>query len=285
MSDNDLFEGMGEYGDDVGLGEEDLKHAKSDQVQWFKGEKNRKYRVGLAYFNPLAVTVAKAMLRKNPKTERAAIKEKVQQVFSKRAEELEKSVDQLLDHEKLDLNNVRFKKVLAHYKEGVGYVLSRLGKDGPEADAVWKMMGDVKTYFTTVLVVYPTDNDGVVVKSQLKTNSTVVPWRFATKVYRRFHQVANGLRENELSIAEQDLALTCTHTDYQNFEIDGAGKAIWRRNPEFQAEILAKALPLYEKLVPFREISTADLKIKLGIGGAVGEDVGEDDFDGILDGV
>ena len=283
MSDNDLLEGLDEYNDDVGLGEEDRKHAKSNQLQWFKGEKNKKYRVGLVYFNPLAVSVAKAMLRRDPKTDKDAIRDKVKEVFAKRAEELEKSVDELQDHDKLDLNNVRFKKVLAHYKEGVGYVLSRLGKDGPEADSVWKMMGDVKTYFTTLLVMYPTDNDGGVIREQITTNSTVVPWRISTKVYGRLHQVADGLRENDLSISSQDLKLTCTNTEFQNFEIDPAGKSIWRQHKGFQSKILSLALPMYEKLVPFREMSSADLRIQLGLGGEAGEDVGADDFDGLLD--
>lgn len=285
MSDNDLFEGMDEYGDDVGLGEEDRKHATTNRVPWFKGEKGKKYRVSLVYFNPLAVSVAKAALKKDPGIDKDRIREIVKARFAKRAEELEKSVDELQDYEKLDLNNVRFKKILAHYKQGVGYVLSRLGKDGAEADAVWKMMGDLKTYFTTVLVVYPTGNNGAVIKEQLGSNSTIIPWRISSRVYGTLHEVANSLRENDLTIANQDLTLTCTNTDFQNFDIHGAGKAIWRMNKNFQSQVLSQAYPLYEKLVPFREMSTADLKIQLGIGGGAGEDVGSDDFEGILDGV
>ena len=284
MSD-DLFEGMEEYDEDVGLGDEDRKHARSNQVQWFKGETGKKYRVSLVYFNPLASSVAKAMLKKDPGIDKEKVREKIKALFAKRAEDLGKSPDELQDHEKLDLNNVRFKKVLAHYKEGIGYVLSRLGKDGSEADSVWKMMGDLKTYFTTVLVIYPTANDGSVLKNQLGTNSIVIPWRISGKVYGTLHDVAKSLRENDLTIANQDLTLTCTNTGYQNFEIHGAGKAIWRMNKEFQSKVLEMAMPLYEKLVPFREMSTADLKIQLGFGGGAGEDVGADDFEGILDGV
>jgi hypothetical protein len=286
MSDDDLFEGLDEYEDeDVGLDEEDRKHVTSNRIPWFKGEKGKKYRVGLVYFNPVAISIAKAMKKKDPEVSKEKVLEAVKTVFSKRAGELGKSVDELQDHEKLDLNNVRFKKILAHYKQGVGYVLSRLGKDGADADAVWKMMGPLKVYFTTVLVVYPTNNSGSVIKEQLTTNSTVIPWRFSNRLYETLHEVANSLRENDLSISNQDLALTCTNTDYQNFDIHGAGKAIWRLNKDFQSHVLSQAHALYEKLVPFREMSTADLKIQLGLGGDAGEDVGADDFDGILDGV
>jgi hypothetical protein len=271
------------FEEDVGLGAEDKKYATTNQLEWFKGEKGRTYRVALVYFHPLPAAVAMAAKKKNPEVTKEQVADVVQKALAKRAEELGKAVDQLAPHEKLDLNNTRFKKIVAHYKENFGFVVSRLGKDGAEADEVWAAMGDPKTYFTTCLLFYPVNNSGEVVKEQLLHQWSVKPWRFSGKVYGRLHQVAAGLRENDLSIATQDLTLKCTNTDYQNFEIDGAGKALWRKNDKFQATILEKATSLYEKLNPFRELSTADLRIKLGLGGGGGSDVSADDFGGLLD--
>jgi len=282
MADSPFQEELEGFEDDVGLGAEDKKYATSSQLEWFKGEKGRTYRVALVYFHPLPVALATAAKKKNPEVTKDQVAALVQQALSKRAEELKKAVDQLAPHEKLDLNNTRFKKVEAHYKENFGFVVSRLGKDGVEADKVWSAMGDKKTYFTTVLLLYPVNGQGEVIKDQLLSHWSVRPWRFSGKIYGRLHQVAAGLRENELSIASQDLTLKCTNTEYQNYEIDGAGKALWRKNEKFQAAILEKAVTLYEKLNPFRELSTADLQIKLGLGGGGGTDVSDDDFSGML---
>lgn len=272
------------YDDDVGLGAEDKKYARSNNLEWFKGEKGRTYRVAFVYFHPLEAQVVKAMRKQNPQVSKEDLVAGIKKVLAKKAEQLSKPVDQLTEIDRLDTNNVQFKKVEGHYKEGIGFVLSRLGKDGPDADQVWKMMGDPKTYFTTVLLVYPTNKEGELIKEQI-AHFTVVPWRFGSKVYATLHQRAAGLRENGLSIASQDMLLKCTNTDFQAFDIDAAGPAIWSKSPKLAEAVLNKAHPLYEKLVPFRELSTADLKIKLGVSGATGEEaaVTDDDFNSLLD--
>jgi hypothetical protein len=292
-TDIDSLLGTDDNDSDVGLGTEDKKHARSNQLDWFKGEKGRSYRVAFLYFNPLDASIVLAMKARAKKEgkelTKAEVVEKINQALAKRAEQIGKPVDELAEWDKLDITNVRFKKIEAHYKEGVGFVLSRLGKDGPEADQVWKTMGDVKNYFTTVLLVYPSNHEGELIKTELATGFKVVPWRFSGKVYETLHQRSASLRQNNLSIASQDLILKCTNTDYQNFDIDAAGPALWPKNPKFSETVLSKAYALYEKLVPFREMSTADLRIKLGISGGSGgsSDAGvtDDEFNGLLDSV
>lgn len=293
MTDIDSLLGTDENDGDVGLGSEDKKHARSNQLEWLKGEKGRSYRVAFLYFNPLDVSLVAALKARAKKEGKELTKaealETINKAFAKRAELVGKPVDELADWDKLDTTNVRFKKVEAHYKDGVGFVLSRLGKDGPEADQVWKTMGDVKTYFTTILLVYPSNREGELIKEELATSFKVMPWRFSGKVYETLHGRAAGLRENNLSIASQDLILKCTNTDYQNFDVDSAGPALWQKNQKFASTVLSKAFALYEKLVPFREMSTADLRIKLGISGGSGgsSDAGvtDDEFNGLLDSV
>jgi hypothetical protein len=287
MSDDD-FEDFDDFDDDVGLGEDDRAETTApNQLEWFKGEQGRTYRIALIYFNPIEASLikrAKAKAKADGKTlDKAKVIEAVKQALAKRAEKLGKAVDQLSEVDKLDLHNVRFKKVKAHYKEGVGYALSRLGKDGPEADKVWQMMGDVKTYFNTVVLIYPTSPDGKVNKAQLGTAWQIMPWRCHQGIYRALIDEADSLAENSIRIADQDLRAKCTVGNYQNFDINAAGPAIWKRDPKFQAMILNAAVDLYEKLVPFREISTADLRIKLGLtSDNQGEDVSDIDFEGLM---
>lgn len=293
MTDIDSLLGTDYSDGDVGLGSEDKKHARSNQLEWLKGEKGRSYRVAFLYFNPLDASIVAAMKARAKKEgkelTKAEVIEKINSAYAKRAELVGKPVDELAEWDKLDTSNVRFKKVEAHYKDGVGFVLSRLGKDGPEADQVWKTMGDVKTYFTTILLVYPSNREGELIKEELATGFKVMPWRFSGKVYETLHQRADGLRQNNLSIASQDLVLKCTNTDYQNFDIDSAGPSLWQKNQKFASTVLSKAYALYEKLVPFREMSTADLRIKLGIsggsGGASDAGVTDDEFNGLLNSV
>lgn len=283
MSD-DVF-GDYDFDEDVGLDPEDKKHAAPDRADRFKGEKGNTYRVALLYFHPINITIMRAAKKKNPEIGREALLEVGNKALAVRAEERGKAVDQLDEHEKLDLRRIQFRKFMAHYKDGVGYVVSRLGKDGKDADKVWKMMGDVRKYFTTILLVYPTTREGEIDKDRLSKGWAVVPWRFSGKVYGRLHQVAGGLRSNDLAIATQDLSLKCTNTDFQNFEIDGAGRGVWLKSDKFRDKVLEEAVKLYKELNPFRELSTADLKLKLGLGGEVGEDVSDDDFDDILESV
>jgi len=283
MSD-DVF-GDYDFDDDVGLEAEDKKHAATDRQEWFKGEKGNTYRAALIYFHPIDIAAMRAAKKKNPEIEREALLEVGQKALAKRAEEREKAIDQLGDHEKLDLRRIQFRKIMAHYKEGIGYVVSRMGKDGKDSDKVWAMMGDLKKYFTTVLLIYPTTREGEIDKNRLSNGWVVKPWRFSGKVYGRLHQVAAGLKSNELAISTQDLSLKCTNTDFQNFEIDGAGRGVWLKSDKFRDKVLESAVKLYKELNPFRELSTADLKMKLGLGGEVGDDVSEDDFDDILENV
>lgn len=284
--DDDL---VGKYEEeDVGLRPEDKKHARSNEQEWFKGEKGVSYRVAFVYFWPLAISLASAAKAQAKEKGVTITKEQLHEIakkaLTKRAEELGKAVDQLEPHEKLDMSEARFKKIPFHYKEGVGYVMSRLGKDGADADEVWKMLGEQKVSFTTTLLIYPTDRKGELDRENMAKHFKVLPWRLSSKVYQQLHGQASSLRNNDLSIADQDLVITCTNSDYQNFDkMEGAGKALYRKNPKFQSIVLAKAFPYYEKLLPFRELSTADLRIKLGLtSDNKGEDVSADDVEDLL---
>ena len=266
--------------ENVGLRPEDKKHARSSEQEWFKGEQGVTYRVSLVYFWPLVITTALTAQKRAKEDGKTLSKEQqielAKKALAKRAEDLNKPLDQLAEWEKLDLNEIRFKKILAHYKEGVGFVNSRLGKDGADADEVWKMLGDQKPYFCTILMLYPTNRQGELDREEVTKKYRILPWRLNSKVYGALLNQASSLRANDLSISDQDLLITCTNGDYQNFDkMEAAGKALWRKNPKFQSIILEKSFAFFDKLTPFRNMSTADLRIKLGI--TSGEKAGDDD--------
>lgn len=283
MSDSNTYD---DFEDDVGVdSDEDKKHGSSNRAEWFKGEKGRCYRIALVYYHQVdvcAVQSAKVAAKKTGAVLSAEDIEKIaKEAFAKKAGVLNKKPDELTAVEKLDLSQVKFKKFSAHYKDGVGYVLSRLGRDGAEADIAWKSLGDPKNYFSTVALFYPCDKDGNLPMRDGKLDSAqimnhwhVMPWRFGPKNYESIWSVNKGLRSNDLTIADQDLILKCENTDFQNFKITGGGKATWRKSPELTRKVLEKASGFYDKLIPFREMSTADLQIKLGLStGNTGSDV------------
>jgi hypothetical protein len=61
--------------------------------------------------------------------------------------------------------------------------------------------------------------------------------------------------------------------------------AIWQKSENFKQQVLAKAVSFYPKLVPFREMTTDQLRAKLGLGGSAVQDVSGGDFTDLLDSV
>lgn len=286
-----------QYEDDIGVdSDEDKRYGSGNRLEWFKGEKNRCYRVALVYFHTAdvcAVTNARASAKKAGNSlSNEDIDKIAKEAIAKKATGLNKKADELTAVEKLDTSQVKFRHFMAHYKDGIGYVLSRLGKDGAEADAAWKTLGDPKHYYSTVVLFYPCDSDGNLPrkdgeldKSRVLNDWRILPWRFGPKNYDAIWSVNKGLRSNDLTIADQDLILKCDNAEFQNFKITGGGKATWRRSPEFTRRVLEKASVLYDKLVPFREMSSADLQIKLGMSTASKGDDVSSEMDDLMDGV
>jgi hypothetical protein len=272
--------------DDIGLSQEDRNSVRTNKLDWYKAEKGRIDRVALVYFNTVAVTAMRVAARnKTPKEELPAVAKKA---LEAQAKSLGKSVDELTDIDKLNMSDVRFRKFLVHYidqESFKGYYLSRMGMDGPEADRVWQNMPEAKQYLTTLFLVYPTTRDGEILKDS-EGAIKIVPWRFSPERYQQIVRRNNALVANNLTIASQDLIIECKDTQFQNISIDVAGPARYRNNPKFQSFVMTKALPLYDKLCPFREISTADLRVKLGMGApSASASVDANDYMGMLQNV
>lgn len=270
--------------------------APSNRLDRFKGEKDRTYRIALMHFHSLEATivrVAKAKAKKEGvELDKAAVKAKIQEVLAKRAEELGVPVEKLEPWQKLDLREAKFKKVITQFGgkfPGVGLVVSRKGKDGAEADKAWNMLDDPSTYYYTIILKYPTDRKGEVDAAAILREGEVLPWRFAGGVFNRLIDINQSLKEvgDGLSLANQDLKMTCKNAQFQNFDIDFSGKALWTRNDKIRDKFLPMAQALYEKMVSSdaREMSSADLREKLNLsggGGDSGEDVDDSEMDSLL---
>ena len=276
---------------DVGLDEDSRKFTQT-RDEWLKMTKGQVIRAAFVYFYPIDMNVVgRAKAAAKAKGESLSVDQMKaigRKALEERATALSKPVDQLTIVDRLDLSEAKFKAFSAHYQTGLGFALSRLGKDGPEADAVWKKLEAPKQYFSTMLLIYPTNAKGDIgdaEKARIATDWRLIPWRFGKPQFEGIWKLNAGLKENNLSIATQDIKLECKDDKYNKIEVTFAGAAIWQKNDKFRALVLSKAVEYYDKLVPFREMTTDQLRSKLGIGGPAVSDVSAGDFGDMLENV
>ncbi len=305
-----------DYNDDAGLEPADKIANGSNREDWLKMTKGQVLLGAFLYFHPVdvrAVAIAREQAKEAKKTltpeEIKAIAHKAlsdraqaltQRAFAERAKELQKKVeeltaeekqglvktiDQITPDERLDTSTVQFKRMKAHYQQGFGFALSRLGKDGAEADAIWKKLPEPKLYYTTLLLLYPMTAAGKHdIEAIRRKEYQIKPWRFGQGTYDEIYNLNDGLRGNQMSIATQDIKLECMDTQYQNTKVSFVGKAIWQGSAGFRKLVLSEAVKKYDKLIPFKDMSTEALRAKLGLGGSSVQDVSSaDDFTGLLD--
>jgi len=292
MSDTEFDTDLPSLDDDgsIGLGDEDKGKVSSNQLEWYKGEKGRTDRIALVYFNTVDVTNLRRAVKQKPDLSADQKKVVLGKVRSALAEKLQKSVDQLDGVDLLDLNEARFKPVRASYKQNLGYFAWPKSVTAEE-EKVWRKAGEAKDYVCTVVLWYPTDREGEVDKDRLAKGWRVLPWRFAPDKFDVIRKINKGLIESGSSVSRIDLNISCTDTQYQKITITQAGPAIYQRHEPFKRAVLEKALALYPKLSPFRELTTDELREKLGMapsgGGGVapGSDFSDGDLSNVLAGV
>lgn len=255
-----------DYANDVDL---ETHSTSNDRDAWHKGVKGKIERASPVYFHPIGASAVIAAKKQNPRLTQADVDTIVQKAFKARADELGKPVSELTDIDKLDRSTAKFKKVRAHYQEGMGFIVSRLGMEGSDADRVWRQLSEPRVYYVTLMVFYLTDNKGQIIrdKEAFQAGLQVKPWRLSEPSYQEFEKTKNTLMTNNIPVAGQDFLLDCKDPTYQKFTVTAAGKAIWAQKEDFAQLVLTKAIPWYEKLQPFREMTTEQLRQKLGGGG------------------
>lgn len=279
---------------DIGLGDEDKGRVKSNKLDWYQvTDKGRTDRVALVYFHPFDLIGLNDIKKKKTDLTDAQQKAVMEKIRATHAEKLGRKPDELDVVDMLDTSTVRFKAVDASYKEGLGYVAWPKGSTIDASDKeVWSKLPEKRTYVMTVLLVYPTDREGIIEKDRLGTGWYVKPWRFSPDKYETLKRINRKLqsREDGSSLATTDLNFTCKEPKFQNIVIEDAGPAVWTRNEKFKRAVLEKASEFYPKLNPFRGLTTDELREKLGLGGgssgaAPGSDISSEDYSNILNNI
>jgi hypothetical protein len=279
-----------DYSNDVDL--DPQNRPASNRVERFKGETGKTYRVALLYFHPLQVTLRKAMIakaaREGKELDPNALKDTIAKALAKRAADFETNVESLEEWQKLDTSNAQFKTYKSHYHDEVGTVLSRLGQDGPEADKVWKALGEPREYYSTIALFYPLDQSGNIDAKNIVRDGYVKLWRFSKGTFNQLITKNEMLGSYNQSLANSDLKLFCKAGQFQTFDIEPAGAAIWLKAPTVRDKFLPMAHALYGKLVDARNLTTDEVRSKLNLaggGGDSGSDVPEDEIEDILQNV
>ena len=247
----------------------------SQRQDWLKFTKGQIVRASFVYFHTInktavehAIEDAKEAGAPLPSPEQCI--EIGRKALEAHAQKLGKTVDQLTPIDRLNTSEMKLKRMWYHYDDNVKYVISRLGKDGPEGDAVWKKLPEPKLTFTTLLLVYPTDRAGNIDKDKLANGWSIIPWRFHKGVFEDVWKVNKSAEEDGSSIALKDVKLECKEQTYQNISPSTCGPAIWQKSPKFKEIVLTKAMEMYgdKTLIPFRQLTTQQLREKLGMGGS-----------------
>lgn len=286
MPEEDLDIELPDVNEDIGLGDEDKNRVQSNKLDWYKGEKGRTDRIALIYFNTYEAIQLRNLLKEKPDLSAEQQRAIVKKVRANIATKLGKSVDQLEPVDLLDLREARFKPASAVYKEGLGF-LAWPKELTPAEEKIWAKVGDRKDYVVTVVLWYPTDREGEIDKDRLSKHWRVLPWRTTPEMYGNFRRMNKGLVSDGSSISQIDLNLTCSDTNFQKNTVTQAGSAVYLKNENFKKMVLEKAYSLYSKLTPFRQLTTDELREKLGMapsGGStpVGSDLTDEDFSGVL---
>jgi hypothetical protein len=242
----------------------------NDRDNWYKGQKGRVDRIAFVYFHPLDQTAIAKAKRHDPSLSDEALRAVAKKTLEDRAKALGKTPDTLTKVDLLDRSVVKFKKMRASFQEGLGFFLNRLGQDGAEADRLWRQVNEPKTYYSTLMLIYPTDRNGKITsdKDEFKRGWKVQPWRLSEMNYEAVGAQNATLAANNLSLASQDFNLKCVDDKYQKMEVTSAGPALWCRKDEFANLVLEEALNWYDKLMPFRVLTSDQLRQKLGLGDA-----------------
>jgi len=286
MSDEDLEIEIPDVNEDIGLGDEDKNRVQSNKLDWYKGEKGRTDRIALIYFNTFEAIQLRNLLKEKPELSAEQQRAVIKKIRANIAQKLNKSVDMLEPVDLLDTREARFRTASGLFKDGLGYIAWPKGLT-PAEEKIWAKVGDRKDYVITVVLWYPTDREGEIDKDRLSKHWRVMPWRTTPEMYGNFRRMNKGLVSDGSSISQIDLNLTCGDTNYQKNTVTQAGSAVYLKNENFKKLVLEKAYALYSKLNPFRQLTTDELREKLGMtpsGGtvSVGSDLTDEDFSGVL---
>jgi len=153
----------------------------------------------------------------------------------------------------LGAKSPRFVGANRGYKKGVGYFLVK----GPE----YAKLGRPKKAIATIVVKWPSDNDGTLDRDRLTSGFQVLSWTFS-KI--RYDQLAR--LHNEWSLGEHDFLFACEDTQYQKGTLTPCKESVFRSIMENE-----KAAPIQAKIAAdirtdlARDLSLDEIREKAGM--------------------
>lgn len=277
---------LDEIDSDIGLEAEDAGRIRSNRVNAYKGEKGRVDRASIVSFRNVIRDAVAAELRRNPSlssSEAEAVAAKTKAALAKK---LGKPVASLTAIDELNLDKVLFRLSDIHYDErpGIGYVVSRMGKDGDEADAIWGHLPPAEQVMTCLLLVYPTDRQGEIIERRLSNGWQIQPFKMKEAKYKDLMKLSGSVGKNGGNIANQDILIDCEESTFQKLKFSGDGPATWRKDPAMVKAVLTRALQLQEHMVPGKAMTTEELAAKLGVkyGGKAAQVSSTEDVDEMI---
>lgn len=237
MSDNSVFE----FGFDEGT------VIKNQGIDRFKqnrsGEKNR---VSIVSFKRVhdGIFVAKGKEKGSPLTDSEKM-ELTAKIDKKIAEQLGKSVEDLIEVDRLDIKAPKFAFAWTHYRDGLGSIrcLSQYeGKNVVKPELCCNKMGDADQTVGMIIMTYPV-KDGVQVDEDLLNAKKYVNfyvWRMNAKKFRQIEDAYKEARgEDKFTI---DLIVTLDgDPKYQKQVITPGSSAVWAKG-KMESEIRSWAL-------------------------------------------
>lgn len=154
--------------------------------------------------------------------------------------------------------SLRMLSAPAVYIDGVGKVVSRLGRDGPEADELWSQGEAARTSYATLVMTYPRGPDKNLDRARVLAAPGIMRWTFSERTFTSLQKVAAG------SSGGVDLLATCTDERYQRIEFQRFKDCLWWDDEELREAIQNRVTELESSVSPARRLSTEELAAKLG---------------------
>jgi len=230
--------------------------------EWYEPETGRVDRVALVYFRDICTNVLRRATNRDPDLSEAKRRQTVEKARSAVAERLGKTVGQLDQVDLLEDTEARFKVLTACFSTDLGEV-AWPAKLSDDERVIWRKVGKQHDYVMTVLVVYPTDRQGAIDEERLSSGCRVLRWRFEPQTFELFRKIDRGLRKDGETVVGSDVYVTCAGSRSRKVKVTLAGPAMYRRDATLKRAVLEEAVATYEKLRPFRTMTTEEVREQL----------------------
>lgn len=248
--------------------DEEMESDVGTGLKTFRAPEQTPLRVAAVQF-PSRIEQAQQAARKRGETDLDAIAAKLRE---KVAIDKSKEVDDLKPLDLLDLETTGFEIEKCHQiKRGSRKinVVSRIGKDGADSDAVWqKHGGPTIDRVALLLLVYPTNQEHVVDEAQLDdqiSNGRLVlqVLQMTSDRFNSLKKFSSQARAAGSSLAKTDFLIKVGSAE-DGFDLifRGVGNAVWRKTAEREKAVLQAALALYPQVHAAQTWTTEELQAR-----------------------